>query len=405
MKMKYLRCLIIFISLFLSYGVVAQEQVDSVAQDTIVQQIPYAERINRDISRLLESDFLKSSQLGLMVYDLDADSVLFAHNAKQTLRPASTMKVLTAITALDFLGEKYRFTTRVSRSGQINGRRLDGNIYVRGGMDPTFSEYDMRDIVEAIRQLNVDTICGALVADRSFKDDDMLGEGWCWDDKNPELTPLIYKRNDGFMSMLRTKLDESGIAILGCDSVGRTPAGITPITQVTTELGVVLQKMMKDSDNLYAESMYYQLGAKSGSVSTAKRSQQYERQLIQKMGLNADDYRLADGSGLSLYNYVTAELEVAFLRYAYKNRNVFYSLYHSLPIAGFDGTLKKRMTSGPATGNVHAKTGTVTGVSSLAGYVSSPEQHTLAFCIINQGVLKSKAAKDFQDAVCEALCR
>lgn len=391
--------------MFLCGSITAQEQVDSAAQDSVLRQIPYAERVVTRINGLLESKLLQTSQLGLMVYDLDADSVLFAYNEKQLLRPASTMKVLTAVTALDRLGASHRLTTNVYHSGEKSGRVLRGALYVKGGMDPSFSEYDMRDLVSAIRQLQVDTITGALVADRSFKDDDLYGEGWCWDDKNPVLSPLSYKRGDGFMSTLRMMLDEAGIAVLGCDSVGTVPAGATRITQVTTELGVLMPKMMKDSDNLYAESVYYQIGASSGRTATAKRAQQYIKQLINNVGLKADDYRLADGSGLSLYNYVTAELEVAFLRHAYRSKRIFDTLYPSLPIAGVDGTLKKRMRGTAAEGNIHAKTGTLTGISSLAGYALSPEKHTIAFCIINQGVLKTQPAKDFQDAVCEALCK
>ena len=78
-------------------------------------------------------------------------------------------------------------------------------------------------------------------------------------------------------------------------------------------------------------------------------------------------YKIADGSGLSLYNYVSADLEVKFLRYAYQNSNIYLHLYPSLRWQGQDGTLKKRMQGQFTNGNVHAKTGTVTGINSLAG--------------------------------------
>ena len=69
-----------------------------------------------------------------------------------------------------------------------------------------------------------------------------------------------------------------------------------------------------------------------------------------------------------------------------------------------DGTLEKRMRGTAAQGNVHAKTGTVTGISSLAGYCTTADGHVLAFCIINQGVLNGKPGRDFQDRVCKVLC-
>ena len=123
------------------------------------------------------------------------------------------------------------------------------------------------------------------------------------------------------------------------------------------------------------------------------------------MGLNPSDYKVADGSGLSLYNYVSAELEVALLRYAFRNENIYLHLYPSLPIAGEDGTLKKRMKGTFAAGNVHAKTGTLTCVTSLAGYCTAANGHRLAFAIINQGCLRDADSRAFQDRVCVAMCQ
>lgn len=97
--------------------------------------------------------------------------------------------------------------------------------------------------------------------------------------------------------------------------------------------------------------------------------------------------KIADGSGLSLYNYVSADLEVKLLRYAYQNNNVYLHLYPSLPVAGQDGTLKNRMRGTFTAGNVRAKTGTLTGISSLAGYCTAANGHQICFSIINQGLV------------------
>ena len=130
-----------------------------------------------------------------------------------------------------------------------------------------------------------------------------------------------------------------------------------------------------------------------------------ERQLINKLGLDATAYRLADGCGLSLYNYVSPELEVRFLRYAADNSSIYNHLYSSLPIAGVDGTLKKRMLSQFTRGNVHAKTGTVEGISSLCGYLTAANGHRICFSIINQGVMHGRNGRRFQDKVCQLLCQ
>ena len=164
-------------------------------------------------------------------------------------------------------------------------------------------------------------------------------------------------------------------------------------------------RMMKNSDNLYAESMFYQLAALGNRKATAKTGREHVNRLIQKLGLNPGNYYIADGSGLSLYNYVSAELEVAFLRYAYRNNNIYTPLLTSMPIAGVDGTLENRMRTGFARGNVKAKTGTVTGVSALAGYLTAANGHRLCFSIINQGQRKATTVRPYQDRICEALCK
>ena len=162
---------------------------------------------------------------------------------------------------------------------------------------------------------------------------------------------------------------------------------------------------MKDSNNLYAEAMFYQLAALSNKpFATAKDARLVVQRLITKLKKTPSQYKIADGSGLSLYNYVSAELQIEFLKYAYHNKNIYLHLVPSLPIAGVDGTLKDRMRNTSAHGNVMAKTGTLTGISSLAGYCTAPNGHILCFSIINQGVLNNNSGRIFQNKVCIELC-
>ncbi len=376
-------------------------EVDSVREVTL----PYPQRAVQRIDSLLRNRMFETSQVGLMVYDLDADSVLYMHNERQLMRPASTMKLLTAITALDLLGRNYRYATSVYYTGECDSTTLKGDIYIKGGMDPSLEDYDLDCIVEDIVKLKVDTIAGNIVADRSFKDTSLLGEGWCWDDDNPVLSPLVFRRKDNLVAVLMQKLHDQGITVTGFSSEGTVPADAKALSVRYSAIEPILSKMMKDSDNLYAESMLYQIGALSGGASSVKAAQREERKIMEKAGLDASSYRLADGSGLSLYNYLSAECEVMLLRYAYRNKRIFGTLCQSLPCAGVDGTLKRRMRNTPAQGNVMAKTGTLAGIYTLAGYCISPENHMLAFCILNQGILHTATARSFQDSVCDALCR
>ena len=164
--------------------------------------------------------------------------------------------------------------------------------------------------------------------------------------------------------------------------------------------------MMKKSDNLFAESMFYQIAAAGGGKwSTAKQAASYIKGLIRKVGLTPNNYNIADGSGLSLYNYVSPELEVQLLRYAFQNRNIYDILLKTLPIAGIDGTLRRRMRGTPAAGNVRAKTGTVMGVSSLAGYLTASNQHRLCFSIIVNGGMSNGPMRRLQNSICVALSK
>lgn len=382
--------------------------VDSLMADTIVGnvQMAWPNNIVARLDRLAANPMFDTSQLGLMVYDLTADSTIYRKNERQLMRPASTMKCVTAIAAIDKLGGSYQFRTSLYYKGDITENVFHGALYCVGGMDPQFGNDDMRAFVESVIQLGVDTVRGQIVADTGFKDDNKYGEGWCWDDDNPVLTPLLISRKDKFVDKFIEQLRDNGVVVEAKAVAGSLPNGACVICTRFHSLDQILMKMMKDSNNLYAESMFYQLGTYGGNYPASVRHARSQiNNMIRKTGLQPSRYKIADGSGLSLYNYLSAELEVALLRYAYNNSTVFSHLFQSLPIAGVDGTLKKRMRGTFAADNVRAKTGTLTGVSSLAGYCTAANGHLLCFCIINQGVMHTNSGRNFQDRVCIALCR
>lgn len=357
------------------------------------------------LDSLLQDELLLTSQLGLCVYDLTDDTLLYAYQAKQRMRPASTEKLVTAVTALSELGSDYRLATRLFYTGEIRGRVLYGDLYVVGGFDPCFGKEDLLSFGKALKESDVDSITGRLYADVSMKDTLQWGWGWCWDDDMPVLTPLLYGKKNIFIRAFSEVLHGLGIRLV-FGGQARCPQNGVLLAGRTRQLADVLHPMMKESDNLCAEALFYQLAARTGKpYASRKEAMYYIERLIGRLGYDPGKYIVADGSGVSLYNYLTPELEIAFLRYAYRDEAVFSPLYISLPIAGVDGTLKKRMRKGKAYGNVRAKTGTLEGVSTLAGYARSGNNHLLAFCIMNQGVERVAAAQDFQDRVCEWLCR
>ena len=379
--------------------------IDSLSTDSL--RLPWPESVQVGIDKLLESKMFETSQVGIMIWDLQADSCIYEHNERQLMRPASTMKLLTAITALDKLGGSYQFKTQLKYTGTIENGVLRGDVYCVGGMDPRFNSDDMAAFVNNLKEMGIDTIRGSVYADRSMKDADLLGEGWCWDDDNPVLSPRVFQRKDIFMDRFLAKLQDAGIEYTSFGtSVKTCPSNAFTVCTRFHTMDQVLHKMMKESDNLYAESMYYQIAASTGNhPANAKNARNVERELIRKIGLDPSRYKLADGSGLSLYNYLSAELEVKLLRYAYLNDNIIAHLKQSLPIAGVDGTLKKRMKGSFTCGNVKAKTGTLTGIISLAGYCKAANGHDLCFSIINNGIMHGSNARSFADKVCTLLCQ
>ena len=370
------------------------------------QTVTWRDSVVVRLDSVLCDELLERSQLGLMVWDLTDDTLLYQYQPRQLLRTASTMKALTAVVALDHLGVDYKFRTSLYYTGKIDNGVLTGNLVCVGGMDPMFDSSDMKAFVAAVSQLGIKSIRGRVMTDCSMKDTDKWGEGWCWDDDNPTLSPLLSERKTNFTQQLVSELKRSNISISsGSPLPGNLPKDAKQICVRTHSIDEVLEQMMKQSDNLYAESMFYQIAASTGKrPSKAKDAISVVKSFLRKISLDSDHYKLADGSGLSLYDYLTAECETQVMRYAWQHQDVFAHLYPSLTIAGIDGTLKGRMKGTCAENNVRAKTGSVTAVSTLTGYLTASNGHFICFAIMNQGVRKMSEGRQMQDRICTVLC-
>lgn len=218
----------------------------------------------------------------------------------------------------------------------------------------------------------------------------------------------LFSPQDFFLHTFRCRLAEKGI------QVEETAYGVSsdeetiPIYTFSRPMEAVLKQALKKSDNLSAEALFYHLAIgktnkkRIGSKDARKVAARFMKQAI---GRKPDAYSIVDGSGISMYNYVSPELLLDYLKYAYAHQDIFQAFYEALPIAGVDGTLRYRMKNGKTFRNVRAKTGTVKGVSSLAGYVCASNGDRLAFVIINQNMLQARKARNFQDKICEILAQ
>lgn len=366
--------------------------------------------LSNRLDTLLTDTLLARSEVGLIVYDLTDDTLLYSHQADKLYRPASIQKVMTAVTALKQLGPDHTFNTTLYHTGHITADSLlQGNLYIVGGFDPLVNRLDIEAFAQAVRHAGIRHIDGKLIGNASLKDSLKWGSGWCWDDGMPILTPLLSERTDSFLVHLRRSISAQGITLSDTIDtlVAQAPDSILHQIAVSRRpLTQIMDRMMKKSDNLHAEAVFYQLAAAQAKrpYATASDGAKMIHKLIKEVGHQPSHYRMADGSGVSLYNYLSPRLMMDVLKYAYRHTEIFRPLYLSLPIAGIDGTLKNRMKKTAAYRRVRAKTGTLTGVISLAGYAETANKHTVAFVIINQNTLQPRQARAWQDKVCETIC-
>lgn len=373
----------------------------------VVAPATWRDTIQARLDSLSQQPLFETTQLGLYVFDLTENLPLYELNKTQRMRPASIEKLITSISSLHYLGGDFLFKTDLRIKGNIANGVLQGDVYVVGGMDPLLSVSDLNNMAAALRKEGISSISGNMYTDLSMKDDLPYGWGWCWDDDYGPLSALMVNAKDNFNSDWNKALTRAGIkrSKQGIKQQ-QAPADSKSVLCTTHTIDEVLEPILKDSHNIFAECLFYQLAAYSGEKKAGrKQAARIICGLIEEMGLDSDSYQIADGSGLSLYNYVSPELLVRFLNFAFSKSEIYTHLYPALPVAGVDGTLSKRMLDTPAYNNVHAKTGTVTGISSLAGYLTARNGHILSFCIMNQGVSQGRLGRDFQDEVCIALCQ
>lgn len=216
----------------------------------------------------------------------------------------------------------------------------------------------------------------------------------------------LWKPENYFLSLLKESLKKNNIKFSGETKIDTLPVFGIHLYSFERRFDSVIVNLNKTSDNLSAEMTMYAMAEKFfGKPASAKNGIKMIDSLITLTGLNPKNYRLVDGSGVSHYNLVSAGLLLSVLKYIYFEKPELYKiLYNSFPVAGVDGTLENRMENTIAKNNVHAKTGTLSGVAALSGYLTAQNNHKLVFSILIQNFVGSpKTARDYQDRICEIL--
>ncbi len=216
----------------------------------------------------------------------------------------------------------------------------------------------------------------------------------------------VYEPQKYFITLFEDALSNRNIKIDGEKYFTKVPDYAINIFNFERPYKNVITNLNKISYNLGAEMVLRALSAKYfGAPVIAVNGVKMVDSLLVLVGLNPTDYRIVDGSGVSHYNLISAKLIMSLLKYMYYQKPDLYKiLYQSFPIAGKDGTLKNRMIGTSVQNNVHAKTGTLSGVCSLSGYVTASNGHLIAFSMLVQNYVgSSKIGREFQDKICNIL--
>jgi D-alanyl-D-alanine carboxypeptidase/D-alanyl-D-alanine-endopeptidase (penicillin-binding protein 4) len=192
-----------------------------------------------------------------------------------------------------------------------------------------------------------------------------------------------------FAAVLKETLEKKGIRSKGfrhasreeADQLLSKPESNVLVTYTSSPLSNIVSEMMKTSQNLFAETLAKTISAVEDQSGSFRGAQDSIRRILTPFGIAAQELVMQDGSGLSSYNYVTANLLTQILVGMAKQES-FQHFYSSFPVAGIDGTLKTRMIGTSAEGRVYAKTGYIGSVRSLSGYVRTADHEQLAFSLI-----------------------
>ena len=274
------------------------------------------------------------------------------------------------------------------------------------GQAPVVNIYPSNTYVKVVNKaVTQDKSLGPLTITRDWmhNDNTILVEGNCTRRQSTDLS--VVGSADFTFALFRQYLDEAGISY-GKYGWGNCPVMARDISVVSHGLPAIIKEALKESNNLFAEAMFLQTGRiQYPKGITFKDAAKFLQNFVdRKFGMFSSSFNIVDGCGLSMYDLCSPQFMVDMLSLVYRDSELYPILYKSLPIAGVDGTLKTRLNAKTTLNKVHAKTGSVTGSCTLAGYIHTADGRDLAFCIMNEGAVKMAPSRKIQDKICTVLC-
>jgi D-alanyl-D-alanine carboxypeptidase/D-alanyl-D-alanine-endopeptidase (penicillin-binding protein 4) len=361
---------------------------------------------------------------GAYVLDATDRRTLFKWKPDTARVLASNTKLFTTAAALDSLGSTSTLPTVLLGAGKkLDDGTWSGDLYLRGGGDPTFGSAGfvsrnygrgatVDDLADQLDGAGITRVTGRVYGDESRFDslrggpDSAYGTS-VWVGPLSALSynrGLANERGTAFQAsppafaagQMTVVLEDRGIDVRGKPAVGVAPGDAGELARVESpSMADLVRLTLKPSDNFFAEMLLKRLG---GTPGTTRAGAKVAVRHAAELGSRA---RLVDGSGLARGNAASPR-SVGRLLDAVMPRPEFPAFERGLPVAGKDGTLHDRMRSGPARGRCHAKTGSLTGVSALSGYCRARSGDTMVFSVLMNGV-NVAGARRLQDRMAQAI--
>ena len=440
------------------------------------------------IESIISPQKLKDLKAGIIVTSAQTGEVLYEQNADEQLIPASVNKVFTAYAALKKLKPNFTFKTYIYSKGAIQNGTLAGDLYLKGGGDPSLVSERLWMLVNELMRSGIKKVLGNIIVDSSFYDGVRTPEArpkylkdqaynapiggmsfnfntctvYVKPGEKVGTSPLVYTDpentyidvvNQATTSkpgsnntlavnrteyvkgdlgdtvllrgaipldhkevrfyknivnpalyaghMLKTFMLQRGFKISGHVVEGTVPENARQILEFESQpLWQIIWGMNKFSNNFVADQTVKRLGAEVwGAPGTMEKGVSAMENVLEDIGIPKNLYKIVDGSGLTRETHVTARQVARVLQMAYKDFSSAPEFIASLGIGGEDGTMKRR-TLAVNESVIRAKTGSLDGVSSLAGYVTSAENEILVFSILlNDPKLKYGKMSSWVDQV------
>ena len=449
--------------------------------------------LNEKIDEILTDEQLNGAITGVSIRSGETGELIYSHFGETRLRPASNMKILTSIAALETLGADHRFTTKVLVDGELDGNVLEGNVYIKGYGDPTLLQEDLDQFAKDLKAHGIHKITGNIFGDDSWYDGVRLSQDLNWSDESnytgtqvsaltlspnreynagtvivevepgskvgqeakvtitPETdhvnivnqTETVTKKTDKKISVEREhgtntinvegeipingiqsqswvavweptnyvldifkkSLEENGIQLMKESQMQQkpTPKEATVVThKESMTLSELLKPFMKLSNNGHGEILTKEMGKVVYDEGSWDNGLQVIEEVMAKFDVDTETVLLRDGSGMSHKNMIPAN-EITELLYQIQQQSWYPVFENSLPIASEEdrlvgGTLRHRMIDPQLKGNIKAKTGNLTGVSTLSGYVTAKSGEKLIFSILINNYLGNDVT-NIEDAI------